>query len=251
MTKHSVPGEIVIYISAGFATAPDFLDRFGDALAGCFSEQTGARVRIVIHFPYGDWSRSRRRQLLEITGDLWNNAHNKPSRYGGKNLTKLIREHWRPGQQLLLVGHSAGAVASIQAAKALMEHGLPILGVIQIGSPRCAVPPALKDRILYLHGANPQDRKLDPIPRLGTWGGWIKGRYGVFQWHGQKHAPSHRQTIPMIGGHADYFRDHNPYIWQETTNMQTTIGTIWAWLSQLKELELNGEHKFEKEDEYD
>lgn len=241
MTMHSTSGEIVIYITAGFATAPDFLDRFGDALAACFWEQAGVCVRVVIHFPYGDWSRNRRRQLLEITSDLWNNAHRKPSRYGGKSLTKLIREQWLPGQQLLLVGHSAGSVASIQAAGTLMEEGVPILGVIQIGSPRCAIPPTLKDRLLYLHGANPLDQKLDPIPRLGTWGGWIRGRYGVYLWRGEKHAPVHRQKLPMVGGHADYFRDHNPYIWQEATNLQTTIQTIWTWLSDLKPLVMPGD----------
>lgn len=242
MTVHSESEEIVIYITAGFATAPDFLDRFGTALEACF-EKAGARVRVVIHFPYGDWSRQRQKQLREITSDMWTNAHKKPSRYGGKSLIKLITEHLSPGQKMLFVGHSAGAVASVQAAGALMKAGFPVLGVIQIGSPKCAIPPELKDRVLYLDGINQMDQKLDPIPRLGTWGGWIKSRFGVLRWHRLKHAPIHRKTLPMIGGHADYFRDHNPYIWQDATNLQTTIDSIWSWLIQVQE------HFIEKEEE--
>ncbi|MBP1961645.1 hypothetical protein [Paenibacillus aceris] len=253
MTVHSATEDIVIYITAGFATAPDFLDRFGAALAACF-EQAGVSVRVVIHFPYGDWSRQRQKQLREITSDLWNNAHQKPSRYGGKNLTKLITDDLSSGQKLLLIGHSAGAVASIQAAGALMKEGVPILGVIQIGSPRCAIPPELRSRVLYLDGTNQLDQKTDPIPRLGTWGGWIKSRFGVSRWHRMKHAPIHRKTLPIIGGHADYFRDHKPYIWQDATNLQTTIQTIWTWLAQLEEfvelVKLEG-HITEKEDEHD
>ncbi|NOV03013.1 hypothetical protein [Paenibacillus planticolens] len=256
MTVRSASEEIVIYITAGFATAPDFLDRFGAALAACF-EQAGARVRVVIHFPYGDWSRQRQKQLREITSDLWNNAHGKPSRYGGKSLTRLIANHLNPDQKLLLVGHSAGAVASIQAAGALMKEGVPILGVIQIGSPKCAIPPELTNRVLYLNATNQLDQKMDPIPRLGTWGGWMKSRLGVHRWHRMKHAPVHRITLPIIGGHADYFRDHKPYVWQDATNLQTTIEVIWTWLTQLEEHEENEENEdhrgqiTEKEDEHD
>ncbi|MDU0200351.1 alpha/beta hydrolase family protein [Paenibacillus sp. MAH-36] len=243
MTIHSESEEIVIYITAGFATAPDFLDRFGAALAARF-EEAGKRARVVIHFPYGDWSRQRQKQLREITSDMWNNAHRKPSRYGGKSLAKLVTDQWNPRQSLLFIGHSAGAVASVQAAEALIKAGFPVLGVIQIGSPKCAISPELKDRVLCIHGVNPMDQKVDPIPRLGTWGGWIKSRFGVFRWHRLKHAPIHRETFPMIGGHADYFRDHNPYIWQDATNLQTTIASIWSWLSQQQQ-----EHFKEKEDE--
>lgn len=233
MTVHSEPEEIVIYISAGFATAPYFLDAFAAALTTRF-EQAGTRVRFVIHYPYGDWTRPKRGQLREIVSDLWNNAHQKRSHYGGKSLTALITENLVQGQQLLLVGHSAGAVASIMAADVLVKEGIPILGVIQIGSPKCAIPQSLKRRVLYLNAANQLDKSNDLIPRLGTWGGWTQTRLGVSRWNRLKHAPMHRQTLPLIGGHADYFRDHNPYIWQEATNLQTTMNTIWTWLQYIE-----------------
>jgi hypothetical protein len=239
MTIHSEPEEIVIYISAGFATAPNFLDVFAEAMAARY-EQAGSRVRVVIHYPYGDWTIQRQRQLREITSDLWNNAHQKPSLYGGKSLTLLIKENLILGQRLLLIGHSAGGVASVQAADVLMKEGIPILGVVQIGSPKCAIPPSLKRRVLYLNGANQLDQSIDPIPRLGTWGGWTKTYLGIHRWNSFKHAPIHRKTLPLIGGHADYFRDHYPYIWQDATNLQTTLNTIWTWL-QLTE----------KDDEHD
>ncbi|SDN73890.1 hypothetical protein SAMN04487897_104251 [Paenibacillus sp. yr247] len=239
MTIHSEPEEIVIYVSAGFATAPHFLDAFAAALSARY-EQAGSRVRTIVHYPYGDWTRQRQRQLREITSDLWNNAHQKPSLYGGKSLIKLITENHTPEQQLLLIGHSAGAVASVQAADLLVKEGISILGVIQIGSPKCAIPPSLKHCVLYLNAANQLDQSIDPIPRLGTWGGWTKTRLGVHRWNSMKHAPIHRRTLPLIGGHADYFRDHNPYIWQEATNLETTINTIWTWLQLI-----------EKDDEHD
>ncbi len=56
MTIHSEQEEIVIYVSAGFATAPNFLDAFAAELAARF-EQAGSRVQVVIHYPYGDWTR--------------------------------------------------------------------------------------------------------------------------------------------------------------------------------------------------
>ncbi|MEC0227127.1 hypothetical protein [Paenibacillus alba] len=239
MARHSDQEEIVIYISAGFATAPYFLDAFGAAMAERYASE-GIRARVVIHYPYGDWTRERRKQLKEIVSDLWNNAHQKPSYYGGKSLTELITQDFIPGQKLLLIGHSAGAVASVQAAEIMEKQEIPLLGVIQIGSPKCAIPSSIKHKVLYLKAANQLDQSTDPIPRLGTWGGWAKSRMGTFRWNGLKHAPIHRRTLYLIGGHADYFRDHNPYIWQDATNLQTTVHTIWQWLNRT-----------EKDDEHD
>ncbi|TXK70270.1 alpha/beta hydrolase [Paenibacillus sp. N3.4] len=194
----------------------------------------------MIHYPYGDWTRPRLDQLREIGSDLWNNAHRKSSRYGGKRLTASIEQVLKPGQKLLLIGHSAGAVASIQAADTLLKAGRTIIGVVQIGSPKCAVPSSLSHRVLYLNGVNTMLKPVDPIPRIGTWGGWSAARFGLKRWNHLKQAPFERKPLPLIGGHADYFRDHHPYIWNESTNLQTTLNAIWTWL------QLN-----EKEDEYD
>ena len=43
-----------------------------------------------------------------------------------------------------------------------MKEGIAILGVVQIGSPKCAIPPSLKHRVLYLDAANQLDKSRDP-----------------------------------------------------------------------------------------
>ncbi|WP_189019161.1 hypothetical protein [Paenibacillus marchantiophytorum] len=239
MARYSAAEEVVIMISAGFATAPYFLDAFGMALSAQFNQE-GIANRVVVHYPYGDWTRHRGRQLSEIISDLWRNAHGKPSIYGGESLISYLTANLSARQQVLLIGHSAGGVASIQAAEMVIQQGYSLLGVIQIGSPKCAIPPNLRNQVLYLKAANQLNQAKDPVPRLGTWGGWSKTRLGLRRWNRVKHAPNHRQTLPLIGGHADYFRDHNPYIWQDTTNLQTTMKAIWTWLK-----------RSEKDDEHD
>lgn len=89
MTIHADTEDIVIYVSAGFATASNFLDDFAVKLATRY-EQAGKRVRVHVHFPYGDWDRSKRGQLKEIVRDMWHNAHRKKSVHGGKSLLKFV-----------------------------------------------------------------------------------------------------------------------------------------------------------------
>lgn len=233
MSIHADTTDIVIYVSAGFATASNFLDDFAAKLASRY-ELVGTRVRVHIHFPYGDWDRSKRGQLQEIIRDMWHNAHRKKSVHGGKSLLQFVLSTREQGEKLLFIGHSAGAVASILAAKELERHGNDILGVIQIGSPKCAIPITLKHKVLYVHATNQQNQTRDLVPRLGTWGGWSRIRLGLPKWNRMKHAPVHLHMLPIIGGHADYFRDHPPYIWQEATNLQTTMHTIWTWLQTLE-----------------
>jgi hypothetical protein len=233
MTIHADTSGIIIYVSAGFATASNFLDDFAAKLASRY-EQVGKRVSVHVHFPYGDWDRSKRGQLQEIIRDIWHNAHRKKSLYGGKSLYHFVINTMKHGEKLLFIGHSAGAVASIMAAEELEQESCDVLGVIQIGSPKCAIPVSLKHKVLYIHATNQQDQSRDPISRLGTWGGWSRIRLGLRTWNRMKHAPMHRQMLPIIGGHADYFRDHEPYKWLDTTNLQTTMHTIWAWLQTVE-----------------
>ncbi|MDR6549808.1 hypothetical protein [Paenibacillus qinlingensis] len=233
MSIHADTADIVIYVSAGFATASNFLDDFAAKLASRY-EQTGKCVRVYVHFPYGHWDRSKRGQLQEIIRDMWHNAHGKSSIYGGKSLLQFVLSTKEQGKKLLFIGHSAGAIASILAADELERLGYDILGVIQIGSPRSSIPATLKHKVLYIHATNPQNQSRDPISRLGTWGGWGRTRLGIHGWKRAKHAPIHQRMLPIIGSHADYFRDHNPYIWQNATNLQTTMNAIWTWIQTLE-----------------
>ncbi|KRE93287.1 hypothetical protein ASG89_07245 [Paenibacillus sp. Soil766] len=233
MNIHADTTDIAIYVSAGFATASNFLDDFASKLVSRY-EQAGRRVRVHVHFPYGDWDRTKHGQLTEIIRDMWHNAHRKKSVYGGKSLRELVESTRGHGQKLIFIGHSAGAVASIMAAEECALDGQNILAVIQIGSPRCAIPASLKNKVLYVHAMNPQNQSRDPIPRLGTWGGWSRTRFGIYGWNRVKHAPIHQLMLPIIGSHADYFRDHNPYLWENVSNLQTTMNAIWTWLQTLE-----------------
>lgn len=103
-------------------------------------------------------------------------------------------------------------------------------------------------------GAKP----TDPISRLGTFGGWrgfghgggisagdtlgdaageapgiaADGRISLSR-RRSEHAPGHRAGIPIIGKHADYFREREPYVnGLGLTNLQMTLGVVWPWLRE-------------------
>jgi len=237
---------IAIYISAGFATAPSFLDILAVELA-LRLQQAGWSPRIAVHYPYGDWSRKRVAQLREIGSDLWRSARQGISFFGGKSLYNIISQDALADEPLLLIGHSGGAVASVQAAEQLRKEGRMIVGVVQIGSPKCFIPDALKERVLYIRAVN-QSGKPDPVPLVGTWGGWVKTRPGFWRWDKLKNAPIHRTTLSLLGGHADYFRNHEPYVMNGSSNLQTIMNVIWPWLQSIYPL---GNTPIEKEDEHD
>jgi hypothetical protein len=247
MPIRSMTERITIYVSAGFATAPHFLDAFAFKLENRL-DSAGWRPQVIIHYPYGDWSRKRRAQLHEIGNDIWLAARQKSSRYGGKNLFEIISQNSWHGDSLLLIGHSAGAVASIQAAEQLYHTGRSVVGVVQIGSPKCFIPASLKERVLYLNAANPAGKSIDPVTEIGTWGGWERARWGGWRWNSMKNAPAHLKTLSILGGHADYFRDHEPYVLNGSTNMQTTLNAIWFWLQNKTPL---GNIPIEREDNHD
>ncbi|MGG1517284.1 hypothetical protein ABE504_17870 [Paenibacillus oryzisoli] len=234
MTHQTEKPAMAVYVTAGFATAPNFLDEFADKLVARLVQE-GISARAVIHFPYGDWHRSKRNQLFEIASDMWLHTHRRPTKFGGIDMARLIRQDAAADERLLLIGHSAGAVAALISAQLLRGEGRTIAGVIQIGSPRCAVPAALQDVVLNIEGVHPETRRRDVIPRFGTWGGLSWRKWFTLGWHRTKHAPVHRISLPLIGGHPDYFRSGAPYRWQEITNLQAVIDVIWRWLQTREE----------------
>jgi hypothetical protein len=44
--------------------------------------------------------------------------------------------------------------------------------------------------------------------------------------------------VPIVGGHADYFRGHPPYVQPETgaANLDLTLGAFWNWLIERSSL---------------
>ncbi|CAG7645137.1 hypothetical protein ACFQI7_25315 [Paenibacillus allorhizosphaerae] len=221
--------KINIYTLAGVATAPTFMEDFSSELT--------VRLRLggwdVRHtellFPYGDWSRKLLYQLLEMRNDLYPLRRARLAPIGGKLAADAVAGSYSGGLALL-IGHSGGGVAAVQAAELLCRAGTvhsAQLRVVQIGSPKCPVPEPLRERTLYIRSAR------DPATLIGNWGGFERGSFGQPWWNARKYAPSHHVRLPIIGKHADYFRRRSPYVNREGfSNLELTLTSIWNWLHQ-------------------
>lgn len=185
----------------------------------------------IIHvlFPYGDASRNLLRQVLEVKSDLSNRM--TAGRIGGRHVLDQIKRTFR-GQRMLMIGHSGGGVAAYQAAKMVIEHGIMNdFRIVQIGSPRMPIDPQLQDRVSYFHSIDGRGKLNDPISRIGSWGGWCRAGRTVPRWNRLKYAPGYVEGIPTVGGHADYFRDTDPYFDTDAVcNLDKTISRVHAWL---------------------
>jgi hypothetical protein len=135
---------------------------------------------------------------------------------------------------LWLVGHSGGGVAAVHAAEALLAAGAAEgCRLVQIGSPRCAVPEPLQARTAYVYAARAGSRRpADPICRLGSWGGWERAARFALRWNRRRYAPATIASLPLVGGHADYFRDHGMFRQADggATNLQLTVDAMWPTL---------------------
>jgi hypothetical protein len=235
--------ELHMYVMAGVATAPHFMEPLREALAQTLTGN-GRHVHSRTIFPYGDWGTRLLRQLREIRYDL----SLRPAKYarsiGGNRILQELRES--PGTAdvdaadqsckaapILLVGHSGGGLAAVHAADTLLHGGFAAdVRIVMIGSPKCRIPEALQDRVLYLYAASRRryDRPGDPICRLGSWGGWHTGGPGLPRWRRNRHAPAHIAGLPLLGGHADYFRSRSPFMNADgESNLDVTMRSIWTW----------------------
>ncbi|GBG10886.1 hypothetical protein PAT3040_05656 [Paenibacillus agaridevorans] len=193
------------------------------------SEGVDPVIRVL--FPYGDCSRSVIRQVLEVRSDLSNRM--KAGRIGGRNVWEQLKDSMKDEEgRFLLIGHSGGGAAAYQAAKMLEENGMiRDFRVVQVGSPRTPIHPRLQDKVSYFHSIDRDGKQNDPITRIGTWGGWIRKGRSVPRWSRFKYAPGYVEGIPVIGGHADYFRNSEPFVDTEAVcNLDKTIGRVGAWL---------------------
>ncbi|CAG7637510.1 hypothetical protein PAESOLCIP111_03850 [Paenibacillus solanacearum] len=221
--------KINLYFLAGVATAPTFMEDFGRELADRLRESGRDVAHAELLFPYGDWSRKLLHQLLEMRNDLYPLRPAKLAPIGGRLAAEKVAASYAGGLALL-IGHSGGGVAAVQAAELLSRAGTveePLLRVVQIGSPKCPVPAALRERTLYIRS------KRDPASLLGSWGGIERGTFGQPWWNARKHAPSGQDWLPIIGKHADYFRRKPPYVSMEgVSNLELTVSRIWRWLHE-------------------
>jgi|GEM_PF-237338 len=225
---------VPVFITAGIATAPQFLDRFAERL-GAELTLGGRPLAPEVAFPYGDWSRGKAAQVREFARDWWlphGRARDAAGAKGAAWLAARAAASCPPGTPPpLLIGHSGGGVACIRAAVLLRRLGIAPYGVVQIGSPKCAVPGWLRPRTLFIRAVTASGRPADPITRLGGWGGWRRGRSGPPRWSATARAPGQTLGVRIVGGHADYFRDHAPYKQGTISNLDITLHAVQLWLA--------------------
>jgi predicted alpha/beta hydrolase family esterase len=220
---------VALYILAGVATSENFLDDFKQELERRY-EQARIDVHSSLLFPYGDWNRGLSKQIMEISNDLFPLFRRNSRYYRGQMVANYIKDTCSGGR-IVIVGHSSGGVAGVHAANRLDRKLYPDVRVVQIGSPKCAVPQENRQSTLYVRAVNQKGKSADPITRLGSWGG-LERKGAVTLWRSRLRAPASILTIPLIGGHADYFRTKEPFVDESgKSNLEITTDILWNWLS--------------------
>ncbi|WP_133253970.1 hypothetical protein [Paenibacillus xerothermodurans] len=224
---------INLYLLAGVATDPLFMEGFGQAMKVRL-HQAGWAVRSELLLPYGDWSRSIFTQLREMRHDLWPIRHRPLHSIGGNRAADALRGT-SPGGVTLLLGHSGGGIAALHATSILTREGWFTPSdpprIVQIGSPKCPIPAWLRKSTLYAAAVNANGKLSDPVTRLGSWGGWRRNAYGIPVWRAKADSPGTIVHLPLIGGHADYFRQGQAYVNTEgLSNLDITVRAVYDWL---------------------
>jgi pimeloyl-ACP methyl ester carboxylesterase len=235
VSRTTSDNKVIIYALAGIATSPDFMEGLRTELVHRY-EREGRSAQANLLFPYGDWFVSKRTQLREIAIDLIRGEKSRRRSIGGRRAADAILSSYEGGE-LVLVGHSGGGVAGVHAAQLLLaEAGINQVRVIQIGSPRCAIPSSMRDEVRYIVSVDASGRWTDPVTRVGSWGAWTKSKSGMFLWNRRGAAPSITE-VEIVGGHADYFRSQDPYIVHQISNLQRTVDSFWLWLNDFNRKE--------------
>ncbi|MDF2717089.1 MAG: hypothetical protein K0R28_4014 [Paenibacillus sp.] len=230
-------GRAAVFAAAGVYTSPTFMEDILATAVRLLEENTWLQVsRSGLLFPYGDWSCGLLRQIRQVRRDmpLKNGAFERS--IGGGSLIETFGD-LSGVDMLLLIGHSGGGVAAVHAASLLGQRqpGLDVR-IVQIGCPRFAIPPELKARVRYLYAVHPATGSTkDPICRIGSWGGWERSALGVPRWNPLKFAPGERAPVPIIGSHADYFRDRPPFRNEDgRTNLDLVSELLLAGLIKVR-----------------
>ena len=249
-------GKLEAYFLAGLKTAPLFMDQLRIALPevirrgellGLSAERGEGAEPSELLYPYGDWSRGAISQLWEIRRDMKLGVGTIRRSIGGRRALEAIERaraasgRPRGARTTLLVGHSGGGIAAVHAAELLLERGqAESCFVVKIGSPRCRIPERLKPRVLAIRAERPEagkggaGRPPDIVPSFGSYGGWSRERR-LPGWRRDLHAPGTSVGLSIVGKHADYFRDREPFLNGEgRTNLELVVDTILGWLETIK-----------------
>ena len=198
---------VSLWLLSGIWTAPGFMEQFRVH----FEEQvasSGRNVRSALLYPYGDWSRGKWSQLREARHDLLLPMSKRDRSIGGNRAASEISKTGSNDEAIVLIGHSAGGIASIHAGELLRRRsGLNVSAYVQIGSPKQSIPDEVRERVLFLAGSSGDGYSgTDPICRIGSWGGCKGGRRGIPRWDRRRFAPAGVISLRLAGKHPDYFR---------------------------------------------
>jgi len=249
ITNGRADNKIEMYFLAGLATAPLFMENLRLALErrlGQADVSDGAVIRSSLLYPYGDWSRNVLAQIWEIRADMRRKDGGLEKSIGGsRTLEAIKRARGENGESekagtTLLVGHSGGGIAAVHAAAMLMAAGAsPSCFAVKVGSPRCRIPERMRHRVLSIHAEGRRrgdavGRSPDFVSRIGSYGGWGRSR-ALPVWQKGMHGPGTRIAMPIVGKHADYFRDRAPYLNTDgKSNLDLIVDAIVAWLTAWK-----------------
>lgn len=224
-------GKRRIVLLPGMATAPRFMEPIGEELAVRLMRRKEELPEVQIVFPYGDWGRNPALQLREIIVDLALSPR-RAERSVGAQRVRAELQGLAALEEVLIVGHSGGGVAGLHLSRWLRRE-LPHVRLLNVlvGSPKCRVMPGEQETVLSIRALLRGGRTADPVGRLGSWGGWERTPSGLVRWNRWKFAPRSRIELPLLGGHADYFRGHAPYV-DETgvSNLEKTAACMEDWL---------------------
>lgn len=228
--------ELQFYMMSGMATSPNFMEEFRYELSRRVMK-AGWTATSQLLFPYGDWSRRTAAQILEITHDTALGPKHYSRSIGGRRAAKAVNSGNEAFNVIrVFIGHSGGGVAAAHASRILLKDHVEGSDrryfIVQIGSPKCAVYPEDQQDTLYIRfGEN--GRRSDPVTRMGSWGGWERAAGGWSRWNPEKYAPGYRVHLPLLGGHADYFRPHEPFVSEEgSSNLEKMTDCIQIWLME-------------------
>ncbi|TJY44000.1 hypothetical protein E5161_00965 [Cohnella pontilimi] len=233
MSELNLATEWDIYLLAGVGSSRSIFAACKRELQQRFQEE-GRDPVIRELFPYGDHSVRLIRQVMEVGADLA--GLRGLLRSGGRDAAEQVRT-LSAGRPVLFIGHSGGSVAAYQAAVKLSEEGvIPDFRVVQVGSPKVPIRPEHRRKVSYFVAVDDQGHRVDPITRLGRWGGWARNRLGVRYWDKMKYAPGLIGSITVLGGHEHYFRNDDRYIHPERgSNLSLTLDSIWERVADYAE----------------
>lgn len=220
-----------IYLLAGVKTSATIFTECMKRLEQQMNHrELDAQIEIVM--PYGAMERSLMSQLFEVSSDLSNRKY-MIRKIGGTSAFRHIDNSLpTDGTKMLLIGHSGGGAAAYQAAK-LLETDQRIIDyrVVMIGSPRIPILPNMQQKVSYFHAVDRAGQSIDPICKIGSWGGWSRSRYYTPRWHRHKYSPGHVEGVVTVGGHKDYFRHEHPYIDDnKQCNLEIMMNRVQEWL---------------------